>query len=177
MKNIPNLITAGRIVVSICLLFIKPLSVLFFFLYFAAGISDVLDGVIARKINYTSQKGAVLDSVADFVLIWVLLFKFIPILTLSFWMLCWIGIIIFLRFISLGIGFIKYHTIAFLHTYSNKITGLALFFFPVFFSVWGLTVTIILLCSLASLSAMEELAINIISKKLNRNCKSIWVRD
>ena len=42
----------------------KPLSTLFLTIYVLTGISDVLDGAIARKYTTTSELGAKLDSIA-----------------------------------------------------------------------------------------------------------------
>lgn len=46
-------------------------------LYIAAGISDMIDGAIARKTNTVSEFGARLDTTADFVLVAVSLVKFL----------------------------------------------------------------------------------------------------
>ncbi len=67
MITLPNLITLAR-------LFAVPLAVwlilqremdLAFWLFVAAGISDAVDGFIAKRFDARSQVGAVLDPVAD----------------------------------------------------------------------------------------------------------------
>ena len=50
-----NIITASRIIISIALLFFPALSPEFYALYLAAGITDMLDGTVARK---TGKAGA-----------------------------------------------------------------------------------------------------------------------
>ncbi|MDU6524825.1 MAG: CDP-alcohol phosphatidyltransferase family protein, partial [Enterococcus sp.] len=51
----PNIITFLRIIISFLLPFV---TIRYFFpLYFLAGITDVLDGWLARKLNWTSQLG------------------------------------------------------------------------------------------------------------------------
>jgi len=142
--------------------------------YVLCCISDVLDGYIARKTKTTSKVGEKLDSVADFILVAVMLIIFIPLLVWEQWMLYWICIIALARFLSLAIGFAKYHDLSYLHTYANKITGVALACFPILYQVFGLTITVFILCGIASLSAFEELIITIISKKLNRNINSLF---
>jgi len=159
------------------LLLTKPLSVLFFAIYSLCCVSDILDGYVARKTKTTSKNGEILDSIADFILIAIVLVIFIPLLAWERWMLYWIGIIALIRFLSLGIGFVKYRAVSFLHTYANKITGIALVFFPIMFWAFGITVTVFILCGVASLSALEELIITICSKKLNRNTKGIFAKD
>ncbi|ARC83725.1 CDP-alcohol phosphatidyltransferase family protein [Clostridium argentinense CDC 2741] len=174
MKNIPNLITITRILGTIVLVFIKPFSKIFFIIYFICGIGDALDGMIARKMNLVSKKGQVLDSIADFFMFIVFLFIFVPNLKFSLLCIYWVFIIAVIRFISLGVGFIRYKQLAFLHTYTNKLTGIVLFCFPFIYVVLGLYTTTILVCFIASISAVEELIINIVSKKLCRDIKSIF---
>lgn len=64
------LLTAGRIVLTIA---IYPLVMLehidaALVLYLLAGITDVLDGWLARRWKAASKQGAVLDSIADYAL-------------------------------------------------------------------------------------------------------------
>ncbi|MCL2199762.1 MAG: CDP-alcohol phosphatidyltransferase family protein [Defluviitaleaceae bacterium] len=173
---IANLITASRITGAMLLWFIEPFSALFYTTYLACGISDVLDGHIARKTNTVSKFGSALDSIADFILTLVMLLIFIPILAWERWMVCWIIGIAMVRFISMGVGFWKYRSLPLLHTYANKATGIALFCFPLFYHIVGLTATAILLCSIASLSSLEELTISIRLKKLNRDIRSLFTK-
>ena len=57
-----NSITLLRIVGSIGLLFPAPMSPLFLGIYTLTGLTDVLDGWLARKTGTTSDFGARLDS-------------------------------------------------------------------------------------------------------------------
>jgi len=152
---------------------LRPFSVSFFIVYIICGLSDVLDGYIARKLRYISEIGAILDSIADIIFIFSMTIIIVPIFKWSWWMLMWIGIIILMRLSSLLIGVIKYRALAFLHTYSNKMTGFLLFCFPFIHYMFDLNVTVCILCGVATLSAVEEILINIISDELSRNIKSI----
>jgi CDP-diacylglycerol--glycerol-3-phosphate 3-phosphatidyltransferase len=174
IKYLPNILSICRIILALAIIFTKPLSTLFFILYFSAGISDVFDGYIARKTNNTSGVGATLDSIADFIFIAVMLCILLQIIRIPLWMVIWIAGIAIIRGLSLIIGFIKFHSIAFLHTYANKATGLLLFCFPAILVLTGLTATGILLCTVASISAIEDLAINIRSKELIKDVISIF---
>jgi cardiolipin synthase (CMP-forming) len=65
--NLPNLITIGRILlvpVTVWLIISGEFS-LAFMAFVAAGISDGVDGFIARKFNQRSELGAYLDPIAD----------------------------------------------------------------------------------------------------------------
>ncbi len=157
-------------------MFVKPLSVVFFIIYLLGGITDVLDGYIARKIDSASSFGATLDSIADFIFFGIMLIIFIPILQCPWWILCWICIIASIRLASLGVGFAKYHELSFLHTYANKATGAALFLFPFIYKIFGLNATAVFICGIATLSAVEELIITLISKELKKDTRCIFVK-
>ncbi|WP_195515061.1 CDP-alcohol phosphatidyltransferase family protein [Paraclostridium bifermentans] len=73
IKYVPNLITASRILGAFLLFLTEPFSKLFLIIYIACGISDVFDGYIARKFKTESKTGRALDSIADMVLIGVML--------------------------------------------------------------------------------------------------------
>ena len=62
IKYAATSITTIRIIGAISLLTIEPLSVFFYVVYFVCGISDILDGYIARKMNAVSKVGATLAS-------------------------------------------------------------------------------------------------------------------
>lgn len=174
MKYLPNALTISRIVLCIPLLLVKPLSLWFFVLYALCGITDVLDGILARRWNLASPSGAALDSVADTVFTAVLLITLIPVIPFPFWLLVWIGVILFLRLTALAVSYFRFGRFSFLHTYANKGTGLLLFFFPVFYFFWGVTLTGTVICIAATLSATEELLLQCTSKALNRDAKGIF---
>ena len=174
MKYSASIITSARIVGAVMLLLFRPLSALFYTVYALCCVSDILDGYIARKTNTVSKLGETLDSIADFVLIAVMLVILIPLLAWESWMLWWVGGIALIRFTSLGVGFTKYRVFVFLHTYANKATGLVCALFPFIYQVLGLTITTGLLCAIASLSAIEELIISLSSKEIDRNTKGLF---
>lgn len=65
--NIPNFITFGR-VISVPVIFWLLLSEqaqLAFFVFLAAGISDAVDGYLAKTFNWQTELGAYLDPMAD----------------------------------------------------------------------------------------------------------------
>lgn len=173
MKHVPNLITGLRILSSLVLLFLKPLSTGFFAVYTLCGVSDILDGYVARKTGTAGKAGAVLDSVADMVFIAVALVVFIPVFAFAAWMVYWTIAIALIRLASLAVGFIRYRSFASLHTYANKATGLILFCFPLIYQLCGSDKTAVILLAIASLSAIEEILINMTAPSLNREVKSI----
>ena len=177
IKNIANIITLFRIIFAIGMVFAIPFSFGFWIYYFCGGISDLFDGFIARKLKQQSTAGAKLDSIADMVFAIAIFIVVIKNLSLSTWLWQFVTLIALLRMISYGIGFYKYRTFASLHTYANKATGALIFVFPFLYILWGITITEIILTIVAFISSLEELAIIIKSKDLNRDCKTIFMQE
>ena len=69
------------------MLFFPALSPVFYILYIIAGVSDMIDGTIARKTDTVREFGSKLDTAADFVLVVVCLIKLIPIIHVPTWLL------------------------------------------------------------------------------------------
>ncbi len=176
MRHIPNALTVARIVGSVLLLWAKPLSPEFMLIYLFCGVTDVLDGFIARRFRFASSFGATLDSVADCCFILITLFRVIPVIYLPMWCLFWIGGITLIKGCSLFIGLMKYRALAFLHTYLNKVTGGMLFAVPILYLALGMELSVVLLCVVASIAAIEELTINIVQKDLKRNRKGFFCK-
>ena len=66
----------------------------FYALYVSAGLTDMIDGIVARRTNTVSDFGARLDTIADIVFTAVCLIKLLPILNIPIWLYIWIVIII-----------------------------------------------------------------------------------
>ena len=64
---IANTITCCRILISLLMLLFPAFSSGFYICYLLAGITDMIDGTIARKLGTNSKFGEKLDTVADFV--------------------------------------------------------------------------------------------------------------
>lgn len=175
MKAIPNIISIARIILSIALLKVEPLSGVFWILYIGCGLSDVADGYIARKTSNTSELGAKLDSVADFVMIVVAVVIFYPLVKPNYHILFWVIGIAAIRLLAVLIGYIKFSTFAMLHTYANKLTGLLLFISPFGMAILSVNIIMVIVCLVATVSALEEFVIQVGSKTLDLNRKSIYV--
>ena len=116
--------------VKMALLFCPALSPLFYALYIAAGFTDMIDGMLARKTNTVSEFGSKLDTMADFVLVVVCLIKLIPILNITIWVYVWVVIIAFIKVINVVSGYVVQKKFVAAHTVMNKVTGAVLFIFP-----------------------------------------------
>lgn len=156
MKSIANIITGSRIVFSIALLFITPFSPMFYVLYAVAGLTDMIDGTVARKTNTVSAFGARLDSVADFVFVTVCLFKLLPILDIPVWLWIWIAVIALIKVINIISGAIKLKRMIAVHSLMNKITGALCFLLPLTLSLIDLKYGTIVVCTAATFAAIQE---------------------
>ena len=61
MSMLANIITGFRVLCSVLLMFVPTFSVRFYIAYFLCGISDMIDGTVARKTNSDSEFGAKFD--------------------------------------------------------------------------------------------------------------------
>ena len=127
MKKLPNIITALRAFGAICLLFFGVKSYAFWVIYFACGLSDMLDGYLARKLHCESKTGAMLDSLADLAFVVCCCFKLIPALAFPKWLWIWGGLIVIIKSINQISALVMYKKCFFPHTLANKVTGLLLF--------------------------------------------------
>ncbi len=173
IKNLANLITVSRIVCAVIVMYTTPFSELFWALYLYCGISDIADGLIARIMRQQSSLGANLDSIADVVFIFSIIFTVGSAVVVPTWLWICTGIITLIRVTAYLIGYKKHHTFSALHTYANKATGGILFCMPILIYFLGISVAGLVICIFATLASSEELLITVLSKELNPNRKSI----
>ena len=100
MRNVANYITVSRIIMAIVLFAAEPFSRAFYIIYICCGISDMLDGFIARKTKTESKIGAKLDSAADIIFVVVAMIKILPYLNLTNGLIVWIVFIVFIEALS-----------------------------------------------------------------------------
>ncbi len=151
-----NLITGSRIVLSVALLFCPALSPVFFVLYIAAGISDMIDGAVARKTGTDSAFGARLDTVADIVLVAVCLFKLLPVLDVPVWLCIWIAVIAVIKAANIAVGYIRQKKLISVHSILNKVTGGLLFVFPLTLAFIDVRYGAAVVCAVATVAAVHE---------------------
>ncbi len=153
---IANTITGLRILVSMALLFTQVFSPVFYTMYLIAGLSDMVDGIIARKTNSVSEFGLRFDSIADFVFVAVCLIKILPVMDIPIWLYVWTAVIFFVKIFNIISGVAKQKRFAAAHTTMNKVTGVLLFVLPLTLSIVPLIYMGIPICSLATLAAIQE---------------------
>ena len=141
------------------LLIFSSFSTTWLALYAWCGVSDVLDGLLARCWHLDSVFGAKFDSFADTAFVVVLIVELFSQLIEHVWLTAWISIIISIRLISLTVCYKRFKKLSFLHTTANKITGITALFAVVLIPWFGLVITFVPSCILATLSAVQELAL------------------
>lgn len=151
-----NTITFFRIAASIVLLFCPVFSPAFYVFYIAAGLSDMLDGFVARKTNTASRFGARLDTMADFVFVVVCLIKLLPVLHIPAWLYAWIGIIALIKVVNIVSGFAVQKRFVAVHSAMNKATGALLFLLPLTISTVPVKTSVIVVCAAATFAAIQE---------------------
>ena len=151
-----NLITSIRILCSIALLFCPTFSVAFYALYLTAGLSDMIDGWVARKTNTVSELGSKLDTIADIVFVVVCLFKLLPIVNIPTWLYAWIGIIAFIKVVNIVSGFVVQKRFVAVHSVMNKVTGALLFAIPLTLSFIDIKYSATAVCIVATFAAIQE---------------------
>lgn len=132
VRQIPNCITALRIVATAALLFVQPMSQVFFIIYTLAGLTDALDGWLARKLHVMSDFGSKLDSAADLIFYAIMFILIFPALWAALPRVIWLGVatVVLLRLVSYGVAAVKFRRFASTHSILNKLTGAAVFALP-----------------------------------------------
>ena len=155
-KQIANIITLCRILGSIGLLFCPVFSDRFYVLYLFCGLTDMVDGTIARKTGAVSEFGSSLDTVADFLFVIVSFVKLAPVIRIPVWIWVWVAVIAVAKLVNLVRGFTQKKQMPALHTIANKATGLCLFLLPLTMSFVDLRYAAPVVCVLATIAAIQE---------------------
>lgn len=156
-------ITLVRIAASVLLLALPWRSAAFFTVYTVAGLSDALDGWVARKTGTASDFGARLDSAADLVFFGALLVRLLP----ALWPVMpralrgALAVAVLVRVVAYAAAALRYRRFVALHTRLNKLTGAAVFLLPYALLVstgvaYGWAV-----CALALAAALQEAVLHL----------------
>lgn len=132
ISHIPNLITGLRILGTVTLLFLPPVSLPFLVIYLCCGLTDILDGWLARKLKVTSSLGSRLDTAADLFYYIVMAVKIFPALLAVLQPAVWIPVwsTAALRACMYLYVALRFHRLASTHTILNKLTGFLVFCLP-----------------------------------------------
>lgn len=156
MRKPANLLTVCRIILSALILLFPPFSPMFYVLYISAGITDMLDGAVARKTNTASEFGSVLDTVADFLLVAVCMIRLLPVIAIPVWLWVWTVIIAAVKIVNAVSGFAVQGKPVAVHTAANRITGLLLFTFPLTLRIIETAFSAVVICTAATFAAIQK---------------------
>ena len=155
-KYIANIITGSRAIFGLTLLVIPLSSAWFYILYLFCGFTDMLDGAIARKTGSVSKFGARLDTVSDFVFMFVCCVKILPRVYIPAWLWVWITLIAFTKIFNIAVVFIQKKQIISIHSVLNKTTGFALFLLPLSLTFVPTAYSVATICALATIAVIQE---------------------
>lgn len=174
MKHIPNILTSLRILCAALLLAAPVYSVRFYMLYLICGITDFLDGRLARRLHVASKAGASLDNIADYTLLVSTVTKVLPTLLLEVWALIW-GICMLAAHVSSSvIAWIKYKRIVVLHTFANKLLGGVVYAIPLFAGLGNHTLLITIVSGFMCFSVPEEIYLLLASNQLEPDVRGVF---
>lgn len=174
--TLPNCISFLRILGACGLFFTEEFSNAFFALYTLCGISDVLDGWIARRTKTITELGSRLDSVGDLLLYSIMIIKILPELfeVLPLWIWCVIWAAVALRIVTYVMVAIRFKRFASLHTYMNKVTGFAAFGIPYFMKAMLGVPYCSVGCIIAGTATLEEFLIHAFAKEYPEGKKTLF---
>lgn len=151
-----NALTITRIILSLVLLVPPALSPAFLVLYVIAGLTDMLDGLVARRTGTQSDIGAKLDSIADLVFAAVCLAKILPAIAVPIWLWVWVVLIALVKAVNVASGYAMERRLVMPHTTANKIAGLAAFLVPLALPFVGISIPAIPACAIAVFATVQE---------------------
>ena len=151
-----NRITACRILLSLLLLTLPAFSTGFYAVYLLGGLTDMIDGAVARRTGTVSAFGARLDTAADLAFAVAVLLKLLPAMELPIWLCVWGGGIAAVKLTNMAAGFLREKRLVAEHTALNKLTGGLLFLLPLLYPAFLWRGYAAAACIVATVSALEE---------------------
>ncbi|MCL2195286.1 MAG: CDP-alcohol phosphatidyltransferase family protein [Oscillospiraceae bacterium] len=182
-KHLPNLLSFSRIPLSILLPFLVNRSGWFVAMYVVTGLTDILDGQLARKHNRCTDFGAKLDGFADIVFTLSCLVIVFGLQQLhryiAVYVMVTIGVIAALKVFNLVFGRVKFRVWSTMHTRANKLTTLPFFFVVPVLVVTGavtmwLNIILMLLLTTVLAASGEETLILLRSEAYDANTSSVF---
>ena len=149
-------------VLSAALLMTEVFSLPFRVIHILCGLSDMIDGTVARKMGSASLFGERLDSAADVCFLTVCAIKLLPVLRLPRYIIVWACCIALVRITGVILVFIRTGRITLLHTRANKLTGFLLFAFPLCLGHIAPDIASIPVCLAATYAAVDDCVKNML---------------
>ena len=87
---------------------------------------------------------------------WVCSIKILPLLRISVWLWGWIIMIAVMKIFDIAFVLIRKKKLISIHSVFNKITGFALFLFPLTLTFVETTYSVATMCALATIAVVQE---------------------
>lgn len=152
LRNVPNILSCCRMIMSVSLLFIPTMSPAFIAVYLAAFVSDIADGCIARRFDLCTELGSKLDSFADALFTVVFLIVFIPYFGINAAEWIMIAAVAVVEILVLYTVFAKKMDMNSFHTIPNKLDGLVIILAPFFHMAFGRIAVTVCIAAMLALS-------------------------
>ena len=179
LSYLPNLITTSRFALVAALIFLPPLSLPSVIIFIIAGLTDMIDGPLARNIkNAKSNLGAELDSMADMFMVIVSVFIIVP--AMGLWSIIWPAILVALGFklMSAVPGIVKHRKVFFLHTLANKVLAMVLFIGAILYFIFGgllvINLYFVFVIAFVFVATFEEMVIISMLDYPHKDIKGFW---
>lgn len=180
LTTLPNQITMLRILCVPLLWFLAMTNqrAYFFSLFAFVGLTDFLDGFIARHFKQISELGAKLDSIADFLVVisgffWA---KYLLPEFFANYQFIIVGVFAF-YLLAQVYGLIKFKTIAAYHLYTEKVATICIYAFFIHAGFFEPSLPFfIMTTALCSVSILESILITYRSQRFEPDVVSIFSR-
>lgn len=174
--RVPNMLSASRMVLALSMLLVEPLSDPFLGLLAAAFLTDVLDGYLARRWHVESRFGSQLDSLADLMMMVVLIVVLLTALEFEDWMIALLASVVAVRALSFAVGVMRFRRLPFVHTLLNKLAAVLIALSPFLIRLIGPDASVAIAGGVAMAAALEYLYISLTSEEYDPDRRSAFLR-
>ena len=155
-KHLANLLTGIRVLGSVWMLCVPVFSLSFYGVYLLCGLTDMVDGTVARKTNSVTKFGEQLDAAADLVFAAAAFVKLVPAVVLPRWLWGWIAVLAVIRSATIVRNLVCEKRFGLDHTVMNKTAGVLLFLLPLSMPFIELRYSAAAVCAVATAAALRE---------------------
>ncbi len=183
IKQIPNILTISRIIIAVAVMFLEPYSVLFYVLYAFCGVSDTIDGSIARALKVEGRLGETLDTIGDTLLTWTTTHMVAMYAHTVDGLDCWVGMVIAIlvvfasRILGALVTLIRFKKFSMLHTIGNKVGMIIFYLYPFLYialrNAGAADIGLYVICAFCTLAGIEEVFIELFTPSFDPSIKSI----
>ncbi|MFC1598161.1 CDP-alcohol phosphatidyltransferase family protein [Patescibacteria group bacterium] len=176
--TIPNLLSYSRVIFLplVFVFFYQEMYWLFLPTFVILGLTDTLDGTIARHTNQTSKRGEDIDSAADMIYgmatLWFIFSLYPDLLSRISWELVVVLALVFAA--TVVIGLVKFNRLKFMHTWLHKAGATGVYFILVMSFFMDIDILVNINICLVILAFIEDIIIYFKYGDVDADVKSIF---